>query len=124
MTAKESVPAVNYWGSHVFNAGMTAGVQNHDTKEITGCELMNIQSFVFPTMVLVSSLTTQERGNYCLPTERGARSSRGSFLNGPLFLPTAGCRKASFTVTMSRLHLGYIPANTVSQSWTLLRARS
>ena len=73
MKAEKNVPAVDYWDQHVFNAVRREGSWNLVTKKITECELRlkfsHLQVVCSTSVVLVSSLTTRERGNYCHPSE-------------------------------------------------------
>ena len=107
--------------SHVFNALRRQRHQNLDTRKITGCELKRIsRALCFQQVVLVPSLTTQERGNYCHPKKGGARSSRGKVsLTALPFFTYCRLQESVLHGKLSRLHLGYIPANTVLQPWTL-----
>ena len=119
MTAEEIGPAVNYW--NVFNALRRQRPQNLDTRKITGCVLKRISgALCFQQVVLVPSLPTQERGNYCHPKKGGARFSRGKVsLTALPFFTYCRLQESVLHGKSSRLHLGYIPANTVLQPWTL-----
>ena len=57
--------------TYSIQCGTTSELPKIDTKKITGCELKNCHTLrlCLPPVVLVSSLTTQERGNYCHPAE-------------------------------------------------------
>ena len=99
MIAEEIVPRYKLLGLHVFYSmryDVRAPIILIDTKKITGCELKNFLTLTLcdPPVVLVSSLTTQERGNYCHPAE-----SKLCPLTAFLCLLIAACRKACLGVS-------------------------